>query len=75
MVTDQLLSLTTKQALHLAMQRAMETQMVRLVEVWSANMGQIGETDAYAKFAAGLYKLASARDIMIEMIDEMELKP
>lgn len=64
-------TLTTKQSLRLAMQRAVETQVVRLFEVWSGNVHQIGEAEAYQHFGAGLRKVAGARDHMMRMIDEM----
>lgn len=72
-VIDEMQDLTTKQSLRLAMQRAMEAQMVRLVEVWSGNVGQVGETEAYENFARGLAKVANARIVMMKLIDELDI--
>lgn len=61
--------LTAKQSLKLSVQRAVDVQMVRLFEVWSANVHQIGEAEATENFCRGLDKLAKARTTIIELID------
>ena len=64
--------LTTKQSFQFALQRAIETQMVRLFDVWSANVHQVGEELATENFSRGLNKLAGARTTAVKIIDGLE---